>query len=130
MQMKRAFSLLIALLLVSYAIARVPASAWQTGTLKGLTTDTDSKLLGMNGTLVQLHFVITHYFIESPTYIYEADLRLRAKDRQPPVTVNGPIRFALVKNDFYIQDEDGREIKLMLVKKTLKSPGQENADQK
>lgn len=128
--MRRILPLLAILLMVSCAAAKVPDSAWQTGTLKDLTTDRESKLLGVNGMLVQAQFVITHYFIESSTYIYEADLRSRAKDKQPPVTVNGPIRFALVGNDFYIQDEQGKEHKLMLVKKTLKSTAEPNGEQK
>jgi len=128
--MRRILSLLVLLLMVSYALGKVPDSAWQTGTLKDLTTDTESRLLGANGILVQAQFVITHYFIESPTYIYEADLRLHAKDKQPPVTVNAPIKFALVGNDFYIQDEQGKEHKLKLVKKTLKVPAEPNGERK
>jgi hypothetical protein len=127
--MKRILPLLV-VLLVSYATAKVPDSAWQTGTLKDLTTDRESRLLGANGMLVQAQFIITHYFIESSAYTYEADLRSRARDKQPPVTVNGSIKFALVGSDFYIQDEDGKEHKLMLVKKTLKSPTQPNSEQK
>jgi hypothetical protein len=111
-------------------MAKVPDSAWQTGTLRDLTTDRDSKLIGLNGMLVQAQFVITHYFIESSAYIYEADLRSRAKDKQPPVTVNAPIKFALVGNDFFIRDEDGKEHKLMLMKKTVKSPAGPNGEQK
>lgn len=128
-RMRRIFPLLVVLLSASCAMAKVPASAWETGTLKDLTSDSQSKLIGMNGMLVQAQFVITHYFVESATYIYEADLRLRAKAKRPPVTVNAPIKFALIGNDFYIQDEDGKEHKLMLVKKTLKSPVGANGEQ-
>jgi hypothetical protein len=102
--------------------AKIPATAWQAGTLTDLTTDTESKIVGLNGMLVQGHYVITHYFIESADYIYEANLVLHARDKQPPVTVNGPIKFALAGTDFYIQDEQGKEHKLALVKKTLKTP--------
>lgn len=128
--MRRILPVLVILLIVSYAAAKIPDSAWHTGTLKDLTTDRESRLLGANGMLVQAQFLITHYFIETSTYIYEADLRSRAKDKQPPVTVNGPIRFALVGNDFYIQDEQGKEHKLMLVKKTLKPTAEPNGEQK
>ena len=112
----------IALFTFSAFGAKIPATSWQTGTLTDLTTDNESKIVGLNGMLVQSHHVITHYFIESADYIYEANLVLHAKDKQPPVTVNGPIKFALAGNDFYIQDEQGKEHKLALVKKTLKTP--------
>jgi hypothetical protein len=128
--MRRILPFVVVLLWVLSAAARVPASAWQSGTLKDLTTDTESRIVGLNGMLVQGHIVITHYFIESSAYIYEADLRLHAKDKQPPVTVNAPIKFALVGSDFYIQDEEGKEHKLMLVKKILKTPAQPTAEQK
>lgn len=70
-------------------------------------------------------YPIVQYTIETATYTYEANLVLRnAKDKQPTVTVNGPIKFAIVKSDFYIQDEQGKERKLVLVKKTLRAAGQ------
>jgi hypothetical protein len=64
---------------------------------------------------------LVHYVIDTPTYTYDADLVLRhRRDKQPAVTVNGPIKFTFVKSDMYIQDEDGKEIKLRMTKKTLK----------
>jgi hypothetical protein len=71
-------------------------------------------------------YPIVQYTIDTPGYVYQANLVLRhAKDKQPPLTVNGPIKFAIVKSDFYIQDEQGKEHKLVLVKKTLKTADQE-----
>ncbi|HEV2401455.1 MAG TPA: hypothetical protein VGS27_31255 [Candidatus Sulfotelmatobacter sp.] len=115
-----------ALLLVSVAGAsKVPMSAWQSGILKDSQESWHSRTVGMinntNGMLVGREYPIIRYTIESPTYIYEADLVLKHKrDKQPSVTVNGPIKFAIVKSDFYILDEQGKEIKLTLAKKTLK----------
>ncbi len=75
--------------------------------------------------MVSREYPIVQYSIETDTYTYEANLVLKhAKDKQPPVTVNGPIKFAIIKNDFYIQDEQGKEHKLVLVKKTLKESSQ------
>ena len=63
----------------------------------------------------------SRYSVETDTYIYEADLVLpNAKAEQPAVTVNGPIKFAIVKSDLYLQDEQGKQFKLVLAKKTLK----------
>ena len=52
-----------------------------------------------------------------------------AKDKQPTVTVNGPIKFAIVKSDFYFQDEEGKQYKLVLAKKTLKAASPPVANQ-
>lgn len=125
--MKRPSSLLLIMLsFVSLSVAvKIPADAWQTGTLKDSEESWHSRTVGTlnngHGMLVGRDYPIVHYVIDTPLYIYEADLILRHKrDKQPSLTVNGPIRFAFVKSDFYIQDEQGKEIKLMLTKKTLK----------
>jgi len=125
--MKRPLCLLCAVfLLVSLSAAvEIPADAWQTGTLKDLQESWHSRTVGTfdngHGMLVGREYPIVHYVIDAPPYIYEADLVLRHKrDKQPTVTVNGPIKFAFVKSDMYIQDEDGKEIKMRLTKKTLK----------
>jgi hypothetical protein len=39
--------------------------------------------------------------------------------RLPNVTVHGPIKYALEKGVFYIQDEDGQEFKLSVMEKSL-----------
>jgi hypothetical protein len=52
------------------------------------------------------------------------------RDRRPSVTVNGPVKFALAKGDFYIQDEQGKEYKQVLAKKTLKNPAPQPSEQK
>lgn len=126
--MKRLSLPLISVLLsvvVCNAAAKIPTDAWQTGTLTGSEESWHSRTVGTvnngNGILVGREYPIVHYVIDAPPYIYEADLILRhRRDKQPTVTVNGPIKFAFVKSDLYIQDEDGKEIKLTLTKKTLK----------
>ncbi len=129
---------LVGLLLLSASIAlfaeKIPADAWQTGTLKDSSESWHSRSAGtingntgygVHGTMVSREYPIVQYSIETDTYTYEANLVLKhAKDKQPPVTVNSPIKFAIIKNDFYIQDEQGKEHKLVLVKKTLKTAEQ------
>ena len=104
--------------------AKVPAAAWQTGTLKDLTTETLSRTIGLNGMLAQKHYLVCHYLIESADYVYEATRTIHSDEKQLEVTVNGPIKFALIGTDFYVQDEKGKEHKLDFVKKTLKTPSQ------
>jgi hypothetical protein len=125
--MKRPLSLAItAPLLLSLALAvKIPVDAWQTGTLINSEESWHSRTVGTinngSGVLVGREYPIVHYVIDTPTYTYDADLVLRhRRDKQPAVTVNGPIKFTFVKSDMYIQDEDGKEIKLRMTKKTLK----------
>lgn len=125
--------LLVSLSCIAFA-EKIPADAWQTGTLKDSSESWHSRSAGsingntgygVHGTMVSREYPIVQYSIETEAYTYEANLVLKhAKDKQPPVTVNGPIKFAIIKNDFYIQDEQGKEHKLVLVKKTLKTTEQ------
>lgn len=116
---------LIALLLVvgvrpSFAV-KIPVDAWQTGTLTSSEESWHSRVAGVNGMVVGGEYPIVHYVIDTLQYIYEADLALRhQRDKRPALTVNGPIKFVFVKSDLYIQDENGKEIKVKLTKKTLK----------
>jgi len=123
--MKRLLLPLIAtslFLLVSLSFAaKIPADAWQTGTLASSEESSHSRLAGANGMVVGREYPIVHYIIDTPQYTYEADLVLKhQRDKRPALTVNGPIKFAFVKSDLYIQDEDGKEIEVKLTKKTLK----------
>jgi hypothetical protein len=107
--------------------AKVPADAWQGGTLRDSSESWHSKSAGTvhgnHGSMSSREYPIVRYVIDTDGYIYEADLVLgHANAKQPAVTVNGPIKFAIVKSDFYIQDEQGKEFKLVLAKKTLKTP--------
>ncbi|MGB0014991.1 MAG: hypothetical protein WBQ03_25590 [Candidatus Sulfotelmatobacter sp.] len=80
-----------------------------------------SRIAGVNGMVVSREYPIVHYVIDTLQYIYEADLALRHQhDKRPALTVNGPIKFAFVKSDLYIQDENRKEIEVKLTKKTLK----------
>jgi len=121
--MKRPLSLAITVsLLFSFALAaKIPADAWQTGTLVSSEESWHSRVAGANGMVVGREYPIVHYVIDTPQYTYEADLVLRhQRDKRPALTVNGPIKFAFVKSDLYIQDENGKEIEVKLTKKTLK----------
>jgi hypothetical protein len=111
------------LLLVSLSsLAATKARAWQEGTLKDVTSEPGSRIVGtMNqghGTVVQARNDATFYFIETADYTYVAKRTLtRRGDKQVPVTVNDPVKFAIEKDDFYLLDEKGKEHKLTLEKK-------------
>jgi hypothetical protein len=63
------------------------------------------------------------------TYVIEADnLRLEIEDvvpigkRSVDLVTGSPVTFALEKNSVYIKDDDGKEYRLRVTKKTTKSP--------
>jgi hypothetical protein len=126
--MRGMVALYLVLVLQSATLAaKVPADAWQTGKLTDTSETWHSPTVGTlnssGGLLVGREYPIVTYLIETDTYTYEAELALRHKgDKRPSLTVNGPIKFAIVKSDFFIQDEAGKEYKLALTKKTLKTP--------
>jgi hypothetical protein len=134
--MRRVVALLVILAVLSALLAaKVPADTWQTGKLTDTSETWHSRTVGTlnsnGGLLVGREYPIVRYTIETDSYTYEAELVLRHKaDKRPSLTVNGPIKFALVKSDFYIQDEQGKEYKAVLAKKTLKTPAPQPAEQK
>lgn len=65
----------------------------------------------------------TYYEVDAGDVIYVAKRTLtRRGDKQLKLTVNTPVRFAVKKDDFYLLDEDGKQHKLSIEKKTLKNP--------
>jgi hypothetical protein len=134
--MKGMVALLVVLTLLSAPLAaKVPVEAWQTGTLADTSETWHSRTVGTlnnnGGLLVGREYPIITYVIETDTYSYFAELVLKHKrDKRLSLTVNGLIRFAVVKSDFYIQDEQGKEYKAALAKKTLKTPAPRSAEQK
>lgn len=113
--------------------AKIPADAWQTGTLvdssetwhtRGGGAISSQPGYGIHGAMGSHEYPIVQYTIETDTYTYEADLVLvNARAKRPAVTVKGPIKFTIDKSNFYIQDEQGKQYKLVLDKKTLKATG-------
>jgi hypothetical protein len=98
---------------------------WKTGLLIDSRSERDSRLVGtMNGSsgvLVQARNDATYYEIDAGDVIYVAKRTLiKRGDKQLKVTVNAPVKFAISGDDFYLLDEDGKEHKLSIEKKTAK----------
>ncbi|MHB1021367.1 MAG: hypothetical protein ACYC46_02045 [Acidobacteriaceae bacterium] len=119
--------LLLAAVAPAPAIAKkIPDSAWQTGTLLKVTDDSSSRIMGWTshngvghvGTYVR---VVWHYTIEDGQYIYEAERTTKQRDKPLDVTVNAPVKFAVVKMDLYLRDDEGKVHKLGIETKTLKT---------
>jgi hypothetical protein len=94
--MKRPLSPLFAILLfVSFvAAARIPADAWQTGTLTDSEESWHSRTVGTinngNGVLVGREYPVIHYVIDTPTYTMRPTLFLgtaATSNRPLPSTV-------------------------------------------
>ena len=124
-----ATSLLIVVLLLSLtalAATKIPDSAWQTGTLRNVTSDSHSKMVGAynngHGVLTEKVRTVTHYTIEAPQYIYQADRLTNQHDKPLDVTINGPVKFAVVGTDMYLNDDTGKSHKLTVATKTLRTP--------
>jgi hypothetical protein len=105
---------------------KVLDSDWKTGTLVDVTSHTGRRTVGsMSGGQGQMNSLrddATYYEIDAGDLVYVAKRTLtRRGDKQLKLTVNTPVKFAIKKDDFYILDEEGKEHKLSIEKKTLKT---------
>jgi hypothetical protein len=109
---------------------KIPDSSWQPGTL----TSIDDEQLAVttehehaygshrHSTTTDTSYTIPHYFIDATGYTYETIANGGDRRRSLSVTINGPLKYAFVGTDLYIQDEQGKEHKMTILKKTFKTP--------
>ena len=65
---------------------------------------------------------VTVYAIDDGKYLWVVSRRITKKNQKPlDVTVNAPVKFAIQTNDCYLIDDEGKEHKLVVEKKTLKA---------
>lgn len=65
---------------------------------------------------------VTLYTIDDGKYLWVVSRRITKKHEKPlDLTVNAPVRFAIEKSDCYLLDDEGKEHKLVVEKKTLKT---------
>ncbi len=121
--------LLTVLCLCALVYAKDKPREWKTGTLTEVTQEKHSRIVGStNGSNGNIHGSVherrddsAYYHIDAGDLIYIAKRTLTSRgDKQLKVTTNAPIKFALVGDDFYILDEDGKEHKLSLEEKVAK----------
>jgi hypothetical protein len=129
--MRKVLVVLVLLFVSLPAFSKVPTDAWQTGTLADSSESSHTRgggaitgnQYGVHGAMGTHEYPIVQYIIETDAYIYQANLVLHNdREKRPSLTIHGPIKFAILKSNFYIQDEQGKEYKLVLDKKTLKTP--------
>jgi len=119
-----------ALLLAPTAVfgGKVPAEAWRPGTLADILDEQHTRTTGhththgnrSTSTTTESTYSVPHYVIETDEYRYEVIGNGGDRRRALPVTINGPIKYAIVGTDLFVQDERGKEHKMTLVRKTLK----------
>lgn len=123
-------ALLCAFLIAAFAAPcvaeKIHDSDWKTGKLTDVRFEKDSRVVGVanrnNGVVTQRRNDSTYYEIDAGDLVYVVKQTLRHRgDKQLKLTVNAPVKFAIVKDDFYVLDEDGKQQKLSIEKKTLKA---------
>lgn len=129
--MRRLFILFVLLAIPALTFAaKIPADVWQSGTLKDSSETWHTRgggaitgnQYGLHGAMGNHEYPIVQYTIETAAYVYEVNLVLvNDRAKRPSLTVNGPIQFAIEKSIFYIKDDQGKQYKLILDKKTLKA---------
>ncbi len=123
-------ALLCAFLIAVFAAptfaGKIHDSDWRTGKLTDVRFEKDSRIVGVanrtSGVITSRRNDSTYYEIDAGDIVYVVKQTLtHRRDKQLKLTVNGPVKFAIVKDDCYVLDEDGKQHKLPIEKKTLKA---------
>jgi len=126
--MRRLASVAIVVLVIGVALsAEKKPRTWQEGMLRDVSSQTGSRLVGTSnnghGSLIQKRDDATFYTVETSEYTYVAKRTLTSRgDKQLSLTINDPVKFAIERDDFYLQDDKGKEHKLTIEKKTRNEP--------
>jgi hypothetical protein len=112
---------LCAILAVATSVSAETKRDWQDGTWRDSSRVTDTRgAVAVGPSVVLARRVSQQFVIETPEYLYVVEQRLKGRSKPLPMTVNGPVRYAIDKDTVYVIGEDGKEYKLDLTKKTLK----------
>jgi hypothetical protein len=102
--------------------------AWTTGTLvnaeiqRGTRTVGIPSLIGSGPMIATLRNDVVLYTIDDGKYVWVVSMRMIKKHDKPiNVTINAPVKFAVDNEDCYLLDDQGKEHKLVVEKKTLKT---------
>jgi hypothetical protein len=115
------------LLVVCSMLSLAKDHAWTTGTLVDSETERGTRTVGIPSTIgsgpmiATLRNDVTLYTIDDGKYLWLVSRRMVKKnDKSLELTVNAPVKFAIEKEDCYLLDDEGKEHKLVVEKKTLK----------
>jgi len=117
------------LLLVVCSVASLAKDrAWTLGTLVDSETERGTRTVGIPSTIgsgpmiATLRNDVTLYTIDDGKYLWVVSRRMVKKHDKPlNLTINAPVKFAIEKEDCYLLDDEGKEHKLVVEKKTLKT---------
>ena len=118
----------ILFLAVCTVICPAKDRAWTTGTLMDSETERGTRTVGIPSTvgsgplIVPMRNDITLYTIDDGKYVWVVSRRMVKKNEKPlDLTVNAPVKFAIENGNCYLLDDEGKEHKLVVEKKTLKT---------
>jgi hypothetical protein len=79
-------------------------------------------MIGSGPMIATLRNDVTLYTIDDGKYVWVVSRRMIKKHDKPlNVTINAPVKFAVENEDCYLLDDQGKEHKLVVEKKTLKT---------
>ena len=85
------------------------------------STEKGTRLLGDANSLLTLRNDVTYYQIDTAKTAYVVARTLRSRrDKALDVTVNGLVQFVIDGSTCYLRDEEGKEHRLSVEKKTAK----------
>jgi|SRR5579884_378454 len=93
--------------------------AWTTGTLLDVSSERGQRVIDGDS----FRDDVSYYTVDDGRkYIYVLKRTLRhRRDKELTVTVNAPIKFAIVGDDFFLMDDKGETHRLSLQKRSLKT---------
>ena len=95
---------------------------WKEGTWRDSQRFSETRgAVALGPSIVIVPKVIQQFVIETPEYFYSAEQRLKGKHKPLPMTVNGSAKYVLDNDTIYVIGDDGKEYKLALTKKVLKT---------
>ena len=107
----------LALSLVA-ASAGIKERAWQTGTLLDVSVNSVASVQGVNGIINTARVNFWSYTLDAGDRVYVGERRSR---KPVQLEINGPIQFAVEKDHIFILDHERRELRLNIIKTTLKT---------
>jgi hypothetical protein len=110
------------------AVSAAKDRAWTTGILVNSETQRGTRTVGIpsaigSGPMIAtLRNDVKLYTIDDGRYVWVVSRRMLKKHDKPiNVTINAPVKFAVEDQDCYLLDDQGKEHKLVVEKKTLKT---------
>jgi hypothetical protein len=117
-------------LVVCSSLSLAKDRVWITGTLVDSDTERGTRTVGIPSNIGSGPMITTRrndlalYTIDDGKYLWVVGRRMTHKhDRPLDLTVNSPIKFDVENGDCFVLDDEGKEHKLEVEKKTLKLPG-------